>query len=210
MTYEARYSYEDPLVVESYERTRFAGPLGRRRWAAEQAALARAFDLLPPGSRVLDCPVGNGRWAEQLVRRGHTVTGVDVSASMLAAAGRRPALRPGRAPSLIRSSAENLAVADASFDVVFSHALTKHLPGDVQDQVFAEYARVARSVVVCSFSVLSGLGGTVWRLRRLDDAYGRTPAQLRRLAGRHGLRIRASFSCTTPLGAERTVVFARP
>jgi cyclopropane fatty-acyl-phospholipid synthase-like methyltransferase len=41
---------------------------------------------LPPGSRILDVGCGTGRHAVELARRGYRVTGVDISAGMLAEA----------------------------------------------------------------------------------------------------------------------------
>lgn len=41
---------------------------------------------LPPGSRILDVGCGTGRHAVELARRGYQVTGVDISAGMLAEA----------------------------------------------------------------------------------------------------------------------------
>ncbi len=43
---------------------------------------------LPPGDRILDVGCGTGRHAVELVRRGYQVTGVDISAGMLAEAER--------------------------------------------------------------------------------------------------------------------------
>jgi ubiquinone/menaquinone biosynthesis C-methylase UbiE len=212
MTYSAREFYKQSDVVAEYEKRRFAGALGRRRWAAEQQALGRVFDRLPASSTVLDCPVGNGRWAEQLLRRGHRVTGVDVSQAMLDAASERMqriAAGGGEPARLLLGDAENLQFPSSSFDVVFSHALTKHLPADVQDRAFAEFARVSRQAVVCSFSVLSGLNGALWRARRLQEAYGRRPQEIAELAAAHGFRIDVAVPCTTGLGVEQTMLFVR-
>ncbi len=41
---------------------------------------------LPPGSRILDVGCGTGRHAVELARRGYQITGVDISAGMLAEA----------------------------------------------------------------------------------------------------------------------------
>jgi ubiquinone/menaquinone biosynthesis C-methylase UbiE len=212
VTYSARDFYKQSDVVAEYETRRFTGALGRRRWAAEQQALGRVFDRLPASSTVLDCPVGNGRWAEQLLRRGHRVTGVDVSEAMLGAAEermRRIAAEGGEPARLLLGDAEHLDFPTGSFDVVFSHALTKHLPADVQDRVFAEFARVSSRAVVCSFSVLSGLSGALWRARRLPEAYGRRPQEIVDLAAAHGLRTDLAVPCTTRLGVEQTMLFVR-
>jgi SAM-dependent methyltransferase len=212
VTYSARDSYQQPAVVQDYERRRFAGALGRRRWAAEQDALGQVLDRLPAARTILDCPVGNGRWAEQLRRRGHRVTGVDISDAMLAAATERlerPSAGDTDSVTLMRGDAEQLQFSSGSYDVVFSHALTKHLPPHIQDRVFAEFARVSRGPVICSFSVLSGLSGVLWRLRRIPEAYGRRPDEIAALAAAHGLAIELAVPCTTALGVEQTILFTR-
>ncbi|MGH2840404.1 MAG: SAM-dependent methyltransferase [Solirubrobacteraceae bacterium] len=60
--------------------------------AVPDEATAAEVDLivaelrLEPGARVLDVPIGHGRHAIALGRRGHRVTGVDISAEFLARA----------------------------------------------------------------------------------------------------------------------------
>ncbi|MUL40605.1 class I SAM-dependent methyltransferase [Streptomonospora sp. PA3] len=103
-----------------------AGKDSGERYAARFAALAdsgadvhgeaRFCDgLLRPGSRVLDAGCGTGRVAIRLAELGHTCTGVDVDASMLAQARRR-------APELAWLEADLAEVAalglDPDFDMV--------------------------------------------------------------------------------------------
>ena len=203
--------YADPDVVRRYEVERFSGVLGRNRRRAEQRALFRLFDLLPAACSILDCPVGNGRWADELVRRGHRLVGADLSAAMLTAAGKRLGNRPERAfgPALLRGDARHLPLADRSVDVVFSHALTKHLPLVEQEEVFSELVRVSRDVVLCSFSVLDGLRGMGWRLRRQPDAHGGSTRWIEGIASRNGMRLVASAPCSTTVGVERAMLFRR-
>lgn len=98
--------------------------------------LAPMLDRLEPG-RALDAACGTGAVARQLVARGHEVTGVDLSAAMLARA--REAVPEA---TFLVGDLTDLPVADASMDhVVCSLALT-HLPD--LDPFFAEAARVLR------------------------------------------------------------------
>lgn len=209
MSYSAREHYTDPAVVGSYEADRYTSALGRHRWALEQRAVNRILAVLPPDQYILDCPVGNGRWAERLTRAGHSVLGADISAPMLHAASVRlnPDGPDDGSVKLVRVDAERLPFRDNCCDYVYSHALTKHLPAPVQDRVFAEFARVTRRGVVCSFSVLSGPRGLLWRARRIPEGYGRTPGELAALAHRHGMTVRAAIRCTTLFGVERTMLF---
>jgi cyclopropane fatty-acyl-phospholipid synthase-like methyltransferase len=69
---------------------------------------------LPPGSRILDMGCGTGRHAVELARRGHQVTGVDISSGMLAEAG-RAARETGVEVELIHADATRFA-SDELFD----------------------------------------------------------------------------------------------
>jgi SAM-dependent methyltransferase len=69
---------------------------------------------LPPGSGILDIGCGTGRHAVELARRGYRVTGVDLSAGMLAEA-RRAAEAAGVQVELIHGDATQYR-ADRLFD----------------------------------------------------------------------------------------------
>jgi arsenite methyltransferase len=89
----------------------------------EQRRVVREALALRPGERVLDVGSGPGLLAEEMaaaVGAGGRVQGVDISASMLAIAGRRQG-EPGAAPiALAEAEATALPFADRSFDVVVS------------------------------------------------------------------------------------------
>ena len=89
----------------------------------EQRRVVREALALRPGERVLDVGSGPGLLAQEMavaVGAGGRVQGVDVSASMLAIAGRRRG-EPGAAPiALAEADATALPFADRSFDVVVS------------------------------------------------------------------------------------------
>jgi SAM-dependent methyltransferase len=61
---------------------------------AAEVELIEAELELAPGARVLDVPVGHGRHAVALGRRGHHVTGVDISPELLGQA-RKSAMEAG-------------------------------------------------------------------------------------------------------------------
>lgn len=77
------------MAVESWLRAPAAAQ-------TEQEAdfVAEALGVAPP-ARLLDVPCGGGRHSHALADRGYAMTGVDLSADFLAAAGSRPVKEPG-------------------------------------------------------------------------------------------------------------------
>jgi SAM-dependent methyltransferase len=101
-------------AAERYERVLV--PLRFRPWAADLVKLADLRD----GERVLDVACGTGivaRLAAQHVGAAGDVTGLDLNAGMVAVARSLPSA-PGAAITWIESSALDMRLADASFDVV--------------------------------------------------------------------------------------------
>jgi SAM-dependent methyltransferase len=101
----------------------FGGPYGALQPALfSEADNRQACDsiervvALSPESRVLDVPCGTGRIAIELGRRGHVVTGVDLSETFLRHA-RRDAERAGQAVSWRQGDMRHLEET-ASFDLV--------------------------------------------------------------------------------------------
>jgi len=206
--YISRTAYLDPDLAGSYERDRFSGRLGRYRWRREMDGVGAIVELLPDGVSILDCPCGVGRWWPVLARRASRIHGVDVSPAMLAEAKRRIGA-VGVPVEVSEGDAERLELDDASVDAVFSHALTKHLPIPLQQRVLAEFARVSREWVVCSFSLLGHVTYEVWRRRDLVDSNALLPEQLDDIAASAGLTQVARRRCTTPIGVEHSVLFRK-
>ncbi len=101
-------------AAERYERVLV--PLRFRPWAADLVKLAD----LRAGERVLDVACGTGivaRLAAQHVGAAGDVTGLDLNAGMVAVARSLPS-PPGASITWIESSALDMPLADASFDVV--------------------------------------------------------------------------------------------
>jgi SAM-dependent methyltransferase len=125
------------------------GPEGFEAVAAEWLAWARTeghddywlfreafFSIVPPpGSRTLEVGCGEGRVSRDLAARGHAVTAVDASPTLLRAAA---AAHPEGEYVLAR--AERLPFPDAAFDLVVAHNVLM----DVDDMpaAVAEAARV--------------------------------------------------------------------
>ena len=204
--YSAKESYQDSSAAEEYERVRFSGLLGRYRYYREQKAVSRLMDTLPNDISIADCPCGTGRWWPVLARRARHIVAFDVSEGML-----RYGLEQTKLVDIdidiLKGDAEHLPLADCSVDYAFSHALTKHLPIPVQYHVLAEFARIARFGVICSFGVFSHLTYELWRLRRNEESYPTFIEELEWMAAGANLKIRTMRKCTTPFGVEQSVLF---
>jgi len=206
--YSAAHAYRDYEVAVNYERARYSSVLGRYRWAVEQRAVGAMIAELPSGISVLDCPCGTGRWWKQLRTRATRLVAADISTGMLRYAGERAAAE-GLEVQLIHANAAQLPLENGAVDYVFSHALTKHLPRPTQYAVLAEFARVARRGVLCSFGVFTHLSYEFWRRRRLEESYPLLLEELHWMAAAAGLDIVKMRRCTTPLGVERTILFRK-
>jgi S-adenosylmethionine-dependent methyltransferase len=151
---------------------RWRAGLGTLRQAVRQELVARqlASHLADqPGLRVLDIGCGQGTQAVRLARRGHLVTGLDGSASLLAGFGRSLRSEPGPVRDRVRLvHGDALSTADlfapASFDAVLCHGVLMYLPGP--GPVLAAIARVIAP------------GGLVSLLVRNGDALAMRPALL--------------------------------
>lgn len=206
LDYSALFAYQSYSIAAEYERVRFSGIIGRYRFIREQKAIKGVIDMLPKGIVIADCPCGTGRWWPVLARRARRITAMDISQGMLSYASEQ-AEKAEFDVEICQGQAECLPLADGSVDYTFSHALTKHLPVPIQYAVLAEFARIARSGVICSFGVFSHLTYEFWRRRQLKESYPVFLEELEWMAMEAKLSIRTMRKCTTPIGVEHTVLF---
>lgn len=206
--YGAREAYQSYSVAEDYERSRYSSLLGRYRYAREHRAVNDLLDRIPAGVSFADCPCGIGRWWPVLARRAKKIVALDISEGMLRYAGKQ-ASTIDLDVEVREGDAEHLPLEDGSVDYTFSFALTRHLPLPVQFSVLAEFARVARSGVISTFSVMSHLTYEIWRHRNVHESFTMLPEQLGWMAAEAGLRIEKMNKCTTPIGVERVVLFRK-
>lgn len=166
------------------------------------------------GLGVLDVGCGGGHLAEALAQAGAEVTGVDRSASSVAAA-RRHAAASGLAITYHACDALALPFADAAFDAVLSSDFLEHV-SDRLDAIIAEQARVLRPGGVLGFEtvnrtwrarvVLIWLGQRVLRIvppRTHASRLFVRPEEVATCLARHGVRVvetRGLVPARGPLG----------
>ena len=130
-----------------YQRTLFDGVAGlyqasRPGYPHHLVEFAVATAGLDAGSTVLEVGCGTGQLTERLASSRFRLTAIDIGPSMIAAARRRLADDlAGEEVSFQVTSFEDLAAADASFDLVISSAAFHWVDPEVR---FAKSARLLR------------------------------------------------------------------
>ncbi|HEX8802643.1 MAG TPA: methyltransferase domain-containing protein [Acidimicrobiales bacterium] len=189
----------------------------------EVAALVEALDLRP-GQRVLDVGCGPGRHAHALARRGLEVVGVDISQRFvdLAAAGAPPGATFRRADARALGFDAEFDAAISLCQGAFGLAGGPGAPLDADGEVLDGIARALRPGGVAAVSAFSAYFQVRWleeadtfdaetgvnheRTTVRDEAGAEaevdlwttcfTPRELRLLAARAGLAVRAVWSVT--------------
>ena len=140
---DANVRYHDAAAA-SYD-AKWGIDLGATGQAQVRAKLEKALGGWPgePFEHGLEIGAGTGYFCLNLVQLGvlDRATATDISDGMLDAL-RRSASDRDLAVEAIRADAERLPFEDASFDLVFGHAVLHHLPD--LELSFAEFARVLR------------------------------------------------------------------
>ncbi|MGH2951205.1 MAG: class I SAM-dependent methyltransferase, partial [Solirubrobacterales bacterium] len=117
-----------------------------------RAKLAKALGEDPTGpfADALEIGAGTGYFSLNLLQLGliERATATDISPGMLETLSSSAAAL-GLEVEAVRSEAELLPFADASFDLVFGHAVLHHIPG--LERALAEFRRVLRPGGVLAF-----------------------------------------------------------
>lgn len=105
--------------------------------------LAEIEPQLPEGKglRILDVGTGSGFFAVLLAKKGHSLTGIDLTPAMIEEAGKLAEENQVEADFRVMD-AESLDFPDASFDAVVSRNLTWTLPHP--EQAYREWLRVLK------------------------------------------------------------------
>lgn len=130
---------------------------------------------VPPGSRILDVPCGDGRLAIELARRGYRLTGVDISEEFLSPA-RESGWREGLAIEWRRSDMRDLPWR-GEFDGAFCGGSSFGFLGDAGDQEFLD--AVARAVKPGARFILDGLKAAEVLLPQFRERHDMTFGGLR-------------------------------
>lgn len=126
-----------------------------RRWHREQAAVRDFLARLPKGLKVLDVPIGTGRFVDYYLECDHKVWGLDSSAEMLKAAQLRVGADFEKLEVTV-GDATALPYADAAFDLVVSTRFLRHvLPFGLAKKSLAEMARVTSRFAIIELGLSS-------------------------------------------------------
>lgn len=140
--YPAKSAYHGQ-VASRYDEDRVVEPL----WAVEQDFVRAWVETLPAGTRLLDVPVGTGRFVDFYLARGLTVQARDISADMVAQTRARHPAATGQL-DLAVGDAERLDLPDGAVDRVISWRLFHLIPPAVIERVLREFRRVGRDEAV--------------------------------------------------------------
>jgi SAM-dependent methyltransferase len=193
-----------PLPRPDYAaRTRYVGTVASRyvdrravtpKWAREQEVIETVVRALAAGSRVLDVPIGTGRFLPVYAAAGHRVYGIDISADMLAEARGLGAAPPRL--TLVRGEVERLPLRDGAVDWVVCVRFLNWVPAAHLEGVVRELVRVARKGAVLHVRVARSLtlGEVVTRVVRRCRDPRRVARRLRRAASALAARARGQRS----------------
>lgn len=124
----------------------------REFWGRENGAVNDMLSDLGPGTKVLDIPVGTGRYAPIYQARKFVAVGMDVSPDMLAVAEEKVA-GIGFAMALCEGDVLDIDVPDQSFDVVVCTRLLNWILPDEMTRAIAEMMRVCRRRLIVSIEL---------------------------------------------------------
>ena len=201
-TVKGREWYQAEAVAEAYDEKRFSKGgrlIDRREKEAVLDALAPVEDRT-----VLEIACGTGRFTVMLAERDADVTGIDVSAAMLARGRERArATRTTDRLEFLRGDAARLPFDDDTFEAVFAIRFF-HL-ASTPARFLTEMRRVAADrVVFDTFNARSARSLYNWLLPMGSRLY--TEAEVQGLLEESGLELaRESHDFVVPYGVYRSL-----
>ena len=137
-------------TAAQYEHIRASG----KKWAAENRAVEQLLTCVPEGSRILDVPVGTGRFIPYYKDRHFETYGIDASADMIAQARAR-ASDVGLEVLLDEGDIRALPFADGFFDLAVCIRFLNLIDSQFVDAALRELVRVSRDKVLIGIRYLA-------------------------------------------------------
>ncbi len=133
--------YKD--VAVDYEKNRSHS----RKWQAEQRVVEDLLRGLPAGTRLIDVPVGTGRFLPFYTQKNFIVEGIDISADMLGMARQQESI--GNL-SLTLNTGDIFALAhrDGNFDAAVCMRFLNLVSTPAMEKALTELGRVAPKAVI--------------------------------------------------------------
>lgn len=138
--FEQRYRGK---AAQSYDEKR----AGHGMWRREDKAVARFLSQMPENTRVLDVPVGTGRFVPHYAERKMLSVGIDTSEDMLALA-REKCDAIGYEMELLTGNVMSLPYEDKAFDCTICVRLLNFFTEVELKQAVAEISRVSKSWLI--------------------------------------------------------------
>jgi ubiquinone/menaquinone biosynthesis C-methylase UbiE len=152
-------------------------------WDIEQKLIRELLREAEPGSSVLDVPFGTGRFVEIYLQGGLKVSGVEISADMVAVA--KETLGPSFDKCRVMiASADAIPFDENSFDFVVCCRFLGMTPLEMARAVLLELRRVARRKIILYMKVRSGPIGLNDALEKLWSFFGLWPSYRKGLGGK--------------------------
>lgn len=114
------------------------------RWSAEAEVVSSLLAKMPKGLRVLDVPVGTGRFFAELAKVEAVVTAIDISNDMLKFAKKSAEAAGIAAVDFRRRPANRLSLQDASVDLALCIRFFGMLEVPLATAVIKEFRRVVQ------------------------------------------------------------------
>ncbi len=130
-------------TAERYDEKRSTSP----KWHGENLVIDSLLSKLPAKLRLLDVPVGTGRFIELYKKYRITATGVDISNDMIAVAKNKAAQLEVNI-DLQQGSVLDLKFSDGTFDCALCVRLMNWLHSEEMDQAIGQLSRVSKKHLI--------------------------------------------------------------
>lgn len=185
------------IYSDAYFRSDSARDYGYTDYARDRRAYTRTFEkradviapFVAPGGRILDVGCAAGFFLDVMRRRGHAVTGVEVSHGIL-----RTARELFDLPDLHSGRLSDAPLAAGSYDLVTLWDVIEHLPDPLSELAIVHRLLREDGVLVLQTQDLSSrfarLLGRRWHhFKQAEHLYHFDPATVRALLSRAGFQV---------------------